>query len=66
MFKRRDMQINIIRKSDKTVDLQFWLEKTPHERIEAVEFLRSQYYALSGYKSIPRFVPSVQMRTFHD
>jgi hypothetical protein len=25
-------------------DLAYWLSKTPEERIEAVEFLRKQYY----------------------
>ncbi len=60
------MQLNIIHKSDKNTDLLFWLKKTPEERIDAVEFLRSQHYVLSGYKSIPRFVPGVQIRPFHE
>jgi hypothetical protein len=30
-------------------DVQFWLTKTPAERIEAVEFLRKQFHG-----SIPR------------
>ncbi len=65
MGKDRNMQVNIIGKSDKNADLRFWLGKTSQERIEAVEFLRSQYYALSGCKSIPRFIHALQIRTPH-
>ena len=56
------MPINIIGKSTKNTDLQFWLRKTAEERIEAVEFLRSQFYALSENKTIPRFVPVLNIR----
>ncbi len=28
-------------------DLAYWLSKTPEERIEAVEYLRRQYYGSS-------------------
>jgi hypothetical protein len=65
MYKRREMPLKIVGKSEKNTDLQFWLAKTSQERVEAVEFLRSQYYALSGYKSIPRIVPTLQIRSFH-
>lgn len=65
MGKDRNMQVNIIGKPDKNADLRFWLGKTSQERIEAVEFLRSQYYALSGCKSIPRFMHTLQIRTPH-
>lgn len=66
MLKERNIQINIVDKFDKNADLRFWLEKSPQERVDAVEFLRSQYYALSGYESIPRFVPVIQMRAFRN
>ena len=46
---RKDMAVHIIKKNDNTSDLQFWQQKTPQERINAVEFLRSQYYSLCGY-----------------
>ena len=29
-------------------DLNYWLSKTPQQRIEAVEYLRSQYYGNSA------------------
>lgn len=31
---------------DKTnYDLQYWFSKTPEERLEAIEFLRQQFYS---------------------
>jgi hypothetical protein len=65
MAKRGKMSIKIVARNDKNTDLQFWLKKTPEERIEAVEFLRSQYYALAGYKSVPRIVPEITIRPLH-
>lgn len=65
MRRQRKMQINIVGKSNKSTDLNFWLKKSPEERVETVEFLRTQYYALSGYKTLPRFVPSIQIRESH-
>lgn len=59
---REKMHVKIVTKNDKSSDLQFWLGKTPEERIDAVEFLRSQYYALAGYESTPRFIPSLKIR----
>ena len=51
---RRDLAVRIINNKDNSSDLQFWKTKTPQERIDAVEFLRSQYYSLCGYTTIPR------------
>ncbi len=56
------MHVKIVAKSEKSNDLEFWLKKTPEERINAVEFLRSQYYVLAGYESTPKFVPSLKIR----
>lgn len=66
MTKYRQLSLKIVSKSDeKNADLQFWLGKTPEERIEAVEFLRSQYYVLSGYENVPRIVHKVELRQLH-
>jgi hypothetical protein len=65
MIKRDQMKINFVEKGDKNSDLRFWMNKTPQERVDAVEFLRTQYYALSGYSSIPRFIPSLLIREAH-
>lgn len=62
---RRDMAVHIIKKNDNTSDLQFWQQKTPQERINAVEFLRSQYYSLCGYTTIPRIIKFIQFRAHH-
>jgi len=59
----RDLPVHIIKKNDNASDLQFWQEKTPEERIDAVEFLRRQYYALSGCTTIPRITQIIQFRT---
>jgi len=54
MNKRPRLHLEI-RKGDSTKrDLQFWLAKTPEERISAVEFLREQYYVIRGYADLPR------------
>ncbi len=35
-------------------DLAYWLSRPPEERIAAVETLREQFYAMHGYREIPR------------
>jgi hypothetical protein len=62
---RRDLAVHIIKKNDNTSDLQFWQKKTPQERIDAVEFLRRQYYALRGCTTIPRITHIIQFRARH-
>jgi hypothetical protein len=62
MTKHRNLPVKIVSRFEKNKDLEFWLSKTPEERIEAVEFLRSQYYALEGYTSIPRIIPHLEIR----
>ncbi len=34
--------------------MSFWQSKTPEERLEAVETIREQYYAMLGHTSPPR------------
>lgn len=62
---RKNLAVHIIKKNDNSSDLQFWREKTPQERIDAVEFLRSQYYSLCGYTDIPRITQIIQIRNYH-
>lgn len=62
---RRDLPVHIIKKNDNTSDLQFWQEKTSQERIDAVEFLRKQYYSLCGCTTIPRITRIIQFRAHH-
>ena len=58
------MTVNIVSPLENH-DLQFWLKKSPEERIEAVEFLRIQHYCLLGYESVPRLIPTIQIRDRH-
>ena len=55
------MPLRIVDKDDDRDTLQFWLGKSAQQRIDAVEFLREQYYALSGHKTIPRLAHAVQV-----
>ncbi len=32
---------------------EYWMDKTPGERLEAVEIIRSQYYIMLGYTGAP-------------
>ena len=58
---REKMPLRIVDKDDDRDTLRFWLAKSPGERIDAVEFLREQYYALSGHKTLPRLAHAVQV-----
>lgn len=58
-------KIKIVDKKDSHDDLLYWLSKSPSERIDAVEFLRQQYYVISGLKHEPRLIRSIQMRPMH-
>jgi transcriptional regulator with XRE-family HTH domain len=60
---REHMPLRLVDKEDDHDTLQFWLEQAPQARIEAVEFLREQYYAMSGYKSLPRLAHAIQIRS---
>lgn len=63
--KNRPMSLRIVDKEDPRADLQFWLGKSPEERIEAVEFLRQQCHLVTGQKTLPRLVRSIQVRDRH-
>ena len=55
MDKRRKTRfIAIIDKKDDEKTRRYWEEKSPEERVSAVEFLREHYYIINGYKSVPR------------
>ena len=47
--------------SDQTLaDLEYWLSRTPEERISAVEILRRQYYGTGTIPGIQRVVRIIQ------
>jgi len=35
---------------------RFWKNKSPDERLSAVEFLREHYYIIQGYKAPPSII----------
>lgn len=45
-------QIEIVPKRQDESDLQYWLSRTPEERLEAVEYLRQQYIEFLKSKNI--------------
>src|SRR5438477_621983 len=45
--RRERMPVRVVGKEDDRADLRYWLGRSPAERVDAVEVLREQYYALS-------------------
>jgi hypothetical protein len=43
-----DKVVRITSFKDKGNDLQYWLSKSPEDRIAAIEILRQQYFILTG------------------
>ena len=54
-------KIVITKKENHEETIQYWKEKTPEERLSAVEFLREQYYIIQGYVSVPRIIRVVNL-----
>lgn len=55
MLETYTMKISLVDKDDKDKDEKarlFWLNKSPEERLSAVEFLREQYYIIQGYQLV--------------
>ena len=52
MPKRRKV-IHIVGKEDDETTRLFWKNRSPEERLSAVEFLREQCYVIQGYKAPP-------------
>lgn len=59
--RRERMPVRVVGKEDDRADLRYWLGRSSVERVDAVEVLREQYYALSGSKTLPRLAHSVQV-----
>ena len=60
-MQKRNLVIRISSKEDEDATRLFWLDKSPEERLDAVEFLREQCYVIRGYKKIPRVIKKLQM-----
>jgi hypothetical protein len=53
-MKQKKRHISIVDRDDADSSIAFWREKTPEERLSAVEFLREQYYLILGFDDVPR------------
>ena len=60
-MQKRNLVIRISNKEDEAATRIFWLDKTPEERLEAVELLREQYYVIRGYETVPRIIKELHM-----
>jgi hypothetical protein len=60
-MQKRNLVIRISSKEDEGATRLFWKDKTPEERLAAVEFLREQYYVIRGYKEIPRLIKKLHV-----
>lgn len=58
-MQKRNLVIRISSKEEATG--LFWLDKTAEERLDAVEFLREQYYVIRGYETVPRIIKELRM-----
>ena len=60
-MEKRNLVIRISSKEDEAATRRFWLEKSPEERLDAVEFLREQYYVIQGYETVPRLIKELHL-----
>jgi hypothetical protein len=60
-MKKRQRVIRISNKEEQEVTRLFWRDRSPEERLDAVEFLREQYYIIRGYKTAPRIVKELHL-----
>jgi hypothetical protein len=60
-MQKRNLVIRISEKEDQEATRLFWQDKSPEERLDAVEFLREQYYIIRGYKAIPRIIKELHL-----
>ena len=54
-------KIVITEKENHEETIKYWKEKTPDERLSAVEFLREQYYIIQGHVSLPRIIRVINL-----
>jgi len=60
-MQKRNLVIRISSKEDEAETRLFWLNKSPEERLDAVELLREQYYIIRGYEAVPRLIKELHM-----
>ena len=60
-MEKRNLVIRISSRENEAETRRFWLAKSPEERLDAVEFLREQYYVIQGYKTVPRIIKELHL-----
>ena len=60
-MKRRYKIIPVSKKEDDEMTRHFWKNKSPDERLSAVEFLREHYYIIQGYKGPPSIIRELRI-----
>ena len=60
-MQRRNLVIRTSSRENEAETRRFWLDKSPEERLDTVEFLREQYYVIQGYKAVPRLIKELRL-----
>jgi len=60
-MKRKHKTIFVNKKEDDEMARLFWKNKSPEERLSAVEFLREHYYIIQGYKVPPSIIRELRI-----
>ena len=60
-MQKRKLVIRILSKEDGAATRLFWLDKSAEDRLDAVEFLREQYYIIRGYETVPRITKELRL-----
>jgi hypothetical protein len=55
-MKNPNKLIRVVDRTDDEATRLFWKNKSPDERLSAVEFLREQCYVIQGYKTAPSII----------
>jgi len=62
IMSNRKNAIQIVDREDTETTRLFWKNKTPEERLTAVEFLREQCYVIQGYKAVPSLIRKIRVK----
>ena len=60
-MKRKHKTIFVTKKEDDEMASRFWKNKSPDERLSAVEFLREHYYIIQGHKAPPSIIRELRI-----
>ena len=60
-MSKQNRLIHIVDREDDETTRLFWKNKSPEERLSAVEFLREQCYVIQGYKSVPSIIRKLRL-----